>query len=132
MNRGDRSEIAAKREKAVFIKRARSAYPAKTPRRDAGLDARITTGRTLPEATQEPRLRLANCCSRRQPTGRTRAATPRRSLGGARREPQGAPRTPPSFVPGTRTGVRLDPKKLQNRFDDLSEDIIALEVAPYF
>jgi len=46
----------------MLIERVPSACPAKTPRRDAGLDARITTGRTLPEATLEARQRPANCC----------------------------------------------------------------------
>ena len=59
-----------------MIERVPSAYPAKTPGRDAGLDARITTGPNLPEATLEARLRATNRCSRRKPTSRTRPAIP--------------------------------------------------------
>lgn len=62
------------REEIVLIKRAPFAYPATTPRRDAGLDARVTTGRNLPEATSEARLRPAQHCSRRRPPSRTRAS----------------------------------------------------------
>jgi hypothetical protein len=46
------------REKPCY-RASPSAYPAKTPRRDAGLDARITTGSTLPEATSGVRHRPA-------------------------------------------------------------------------
>ena len=47
----------ARKESSILIVRLPSAYPANTPRRDAGLDARVTTGRNLPEATLEARLR---------------------------------------------------------------------------
>ena len=56
---------------SVLDRASPSVYPAKTPRRDAGPDARITTGRTLPEATFEARLRPAIHCSARQPRSRT-------------------------------------------------------------
>ena len=47
----------------MLSERVPFAYPAKTPRRDAGPDARITTGRNPAEATLEARRRPANRCS---------------------------------------------------------------------
>ena len=50
-DRGDHAEVATG-EGLVLIERVPSAYPAKTPRRDAGADARITTvGLELPQST---------------------------------------------------------------------------------
>jgi DNA-binding SARP family transcriptional activator len=46
---------------SIVIERVPSAYPAKTPSRDAGSDARIATGRNLPEATAGARTGPARC-----------------------------------------------------------------------
>jgi hypothetical protein len=45
--------------RSILIERVLSAYQANNPRRDAGLDARITTGINLPEATSGARTGLA-------------------------------------------------------------------------
>jgi len=45
--------------RSIVIERVPSAYQANNPRRDAGLDARVTTGINLPEATSGARTRPA-------------------------------------------------------------------------
>jgi hypothetical protein len=45
--------------RSIVIERVPSAYQANNPRRDAGLDARITKGINLPEATSGARTRPA-------------------------------------------------------------------------